>query len=132
VTIGRGIRFGLARASVGPLDPASARSALADLVALYREGLREPLPLPTATGCAYATTRRGGADPAAAADEALRKWASGAGAERADDAHVRVWGAGADVLTAGPDAPGGEPTRFGELAMRLWAPLLHAEDMVRL
>jgi exodeoxyribonuclease V gamma subunit len=84
-------------------------------------------------GHTYANVRRGGADAEAALDEALRKWTTGAGAEHADDAHVRVWGraAGPDVLTT-PDGRGGEPTRFGSLAMRLWAPLLMAEDMVRL
>ncbi|WP_246632715.1 exodeoxyribonuclease V subunit gamma [Pseudonocardia nigra] len=133
VTIGRGTRFGLQRACVGPLDPARAAAGLADLVALYRAGLREPLPLPTVTGCAYATVRRGGADPAAALEEALKKWNTGALAERLDDAHVRVWGAGAgpEVLM-GAGEPGGEPTRFGSLALRLWAPLLMAEDVVRL
>ena len=65
-----------------------------------------------------------------------RRCASGApapGAERADAAHVRVWGpdAGPGVLTT-PGPPGGEPTRFGTLALRLWSPLLTAEDVVRL
>jgi exodeoxyribonuclease V gamma subunit len=133
VTIGRGTRFGLARASAGPLDPAQATALLAELVQLHQAGLREPLPLPTVAGHTYANVRRGGADAEAALDEALRKWTTGAGAEHADDAHVRVWGraAGPDVLTT-PDGRGGEPTRFGSLAMRLWAPLLMAEDMVRL
>ncbi|WP_433274348.1 exodeoxyribonuclease V subunit gamma [Pseudonocardia xinjiangensis] len=133
VTIGRGTRFGLSRASAGPLDPAQATDVLAELVELHRAGLREPLPLPTVAAHTYATVRRGGADAAAALEEALRKWTSGAGAEQADDAHVRVWGRapGPGVLTA-PGGPGSEPTRFGALAMRLWAPLLTAEDVVRL
>jgi exodeoxyribonuclease V gamma subunit len=133
VTIGRGTRFGLSRASAGPLDPDQATELLAELVELHRAGLREPLPLPTVAGHTYASVRRGGADAEAALDEALRKWTSGAGAEQADDAHVRVWGRapGPDVLI-GPGGPGSEPTRFGALAMRLWAPLLTAEDVVRL
>ncbi|MGI9002237.1 MAG: exodeoxyribonuclease V subunit gamma [Pseudonocardia sp.] len=118
VTVGRGTRYGLARATAGPLDPAQARAVLADLVALHREGLREPLPLPTVAGHTYATLRRGGADAAAALDEATKMWST----ERADAAHVRVWGDGAGVLDA----------RFETLAMRLWDPLLTAEDVVRL
>ena len=133
VTLGRGTRSGLAMATVEPLDPAQALATLTDLVGLHREGLREPLPLPTLGGHAYAKTRSGGASAAEAADEALRSWSSGAGAERADDAHVRVWGAAAppDVITAAPGPAGGEPTRFGTLAMRLWAPLLISEELVR-
>jgi exodeoxyribonuclease V gamma subunit len=133
VTLGRReVGRGLSRATVGPLAPDRAREVLADLVALRREGLRAPLPLPTATGCAYATVRRGGADAAAALEESLRRWTKGAGAERADDAHARVWGPGDGGLTAEPGPPGGEPTRFGALALRLWVPLLAAEDVVRL
>jgi exodeoxyribonuclease V gamma subunit len=133
VTIGRGRKFGLQMATAGPLDPDRATAELAELVTLRRAGLREPLPLPTQAGHTYATVRRGGADPAGALDEALRKWTSGAGAERADTAHVRAWGpdAGPEVLTA-PGPPGGEPTRFGTLALRVWSPLLTAEDVVRL
>jgi exodeoxyribonuclease V gamma subunit len=133
VTIGRGQKFGLARASAGPLDPDQATAVLAELVALRRAGLCEPLPLPTVTGHTYATVRRGGAEPAGALEEALRKWSTGAGAERADSAHVRAWGpdAGPGVLTA-PGPPGGEPTRFGTLALQVWSPLLTAEDVVRL
>jgi exodeoxyribonuclease V gamma subunit len=133
VTIGRGTRHGLAMATAGPVSASRATATLAELVELYRAGLCEPLPLPTVSGCTYATVRRGGAEPAVALDEALRKWTSGAGAERADDAHVRAWGPGAgpEVLT-GPGEPGAEPSRFGSLALRLWSPLLDAEDVVRL
>jgi exodeoxyribonuclease V gamma subunit len=133
VTIGRGQKFGLQMASAGPLDPDQAVATLAELVALRRAGLREPLPLPTVAGHTYATVRRGGADPAGALEEALRKWSTGAGAERADAAHVRAWGpnAGPGVFAA-PGPPGGEPTRFGTLALQVWSPLLTAEDLVRL
>lgn len=133
VTIGRGQKFGLTMATAGPLDPDRATAELAELVALRRAGLREPLPLPTLAGHTYATVRRGGADPSGALDEALRKWSTGAGAERADTAHVRAWGpdAGPEVLTT-PGPPGGEPTRFGTLALQVWSPLLTAEDVVRL
>jgi len=133
VTLGRGAGHGLAMATAGPVDPARALVILGDLVALLQEGLCEPLPLPTATGFGYARARLGGAGAEEAADEAVKKWTTGAGAERHDDAHVRVWGAAADraVITGAPGPPGGEPTRFGTLAMRLWAPLIGAEDVVR-
>lgn len=133
VTIGRGQKFGLAMATAGPLDADRAAAELAELVALRRAGLCEPLPLPTVAGHTYATRRRGGADPAGALEEALRAWTNGAGAERSDPAHVRVWGPdpGPDVLTA-PGPPGGEPTRFGTLALQVWSPLLDQEDVVRL
>ena len=133
ITLGRGAKYGLAKATAGPVSAAQATATLAELVTIYRAGLREPLPLPTVAAHTYATVRRGGAEASAALDEALRKWTAGAGAERADDAHVRAWGpaAGPEILTAGGE-PGGEPSRFGSLAMQLWSPLLTAEDVVRL
>jgi exodeoxyribonuclease V gamma subunit len=133
VTVGRGERFGIARATVGPLPPEQARAVLAELVALRAEGLCAPLPLTSVTGHAYARVHRGGASSADALAEAARAWANGAGAERADPAHERVWGraAPASVLITEPGPPGGEPTRFGTLALTLWRPLLQMEDMVR-
>ena len=64
----------------------------------------------------------------------MKKWTAGAGAERADAAHRTVWGpaAGPEALLATPDPSGAEPSRFGALALALWTPLLHAEDLVRL
>jgi exodeoxyribonuclease V gamma subunit len=131
VTLGRRNGHGLAKATVGPIGQDRAITLLADLVALRREGLREPLPLPTVTASSYATVRRGGAEAGAALEEALRKWTVGAGAERAEAAHAMVWGPAGSGLTAEPGGPGGEPTRFGALALRLWAPLLAAENVVR-
>jgi exodeoxyribonuclease V gamma subunit len=133
VTVGRGERFGIARATVGPLPSDEARAVLAKLVALRAAGLCAPLPLSAVTGHTYARIRRGGASPADALAEAARAWTNGAGAERADAAHERVWGraASASVLSGEPGPPGGEPTRFGTLALALWNPLLQMEDMVR-
>ncbi len=133
VTIGRGERVGIARSTVGPLDRDHAVAMLAELVAMRARGLCAPLPLSALTGHAYARVRQGGAGPSDALEEAARAWTNGAGAERADAAHERVWGpaAPATVLTAEPGPPGGEPTRFGTLALRLWRPLLRAEDVVR-
>jgi exodeoxyribonuclease V gamma subunit len=121
-----------ARAVIGGIDPERARAALADLVALRAEGLREPLPLfPKASERYVAdrprrTTRQ-------AFDAARRSWSGDYGDAR-DPAHVLVWGrdrplddvAGAST-GAGADA-GGESTRFGELAVRLWRPLREAES----
>ena len=100
---------------------------LADLVALHREGLREPLPLPTIAGQAYARTRTGGGTPDDALAEALRGWCEGRFPERDEAVYSRVFGpaAGREVLTTA--GTGGEPTRFGDLALRLWRPLLDAE-----
>lgn len=114
------------------IDPAHARAVLADLVALRAEGLREPLPLFPKASERYVvdrprrTTRQ-------AFDAARRAWSADWGDGR-DPAHVLVWGrdralddvAGAPT-GAGPD-DGGESTRFGELAVRLWRPLREAES----
>ena len=134
VTIGRGTRHGVLRARLGPVAPGPAGDMLAELVALRDAGLREPLPLPTVAGHTYARSRSGGAGPGDAAEEALRRWSAGAGAERADDAHRLVWGpaAGPEVLLGPPGPAGGEPTRFGTLALALWSPLLLAQNEVRL
>ena len=127
VTVGRGARGGVAAAEAGPLDPARARGILADLVALHREGLREPLPLPTVAAHVYARTRSGGGSVDDALAEALRGWCEGRFPERDEAVYARVFGAaaGPEVLTA--SGTGGEPTRFGDLALRLWRPLLAAE-----
>ena len=72
-------------------------------------------------------------EPDDALAEAARAWTNGAGGERADAAHERVWGraAPASVLSGEAGPPGGEPTRFGALALGLWSPLLQVEDVVR-
>ncbi len=127
VTVGRGTRGGVAVATVGPVDGARARGVLADLVALHRQGLREPLPLPTVAAHAYARTRTGGGTADDALAEALRGWCEGRFPERDEAVYSRVFGpaAGREVLTTA--GTGGEPTRFGDLALRLWRPLLDAE-----
>jgi exodeoxyribonuclease V gamma subunit len=128
VTVGRGARGGVAVATAGPLDAARARGVLADLVALHREGLREPLPLPTVAAQVYARTRIGSGSADDALAEALRGWCENRFPERDEAVYARVFGAaaGAEVLTAS-SGTGSEPTRFGDLALRLWQPLLAAE-----
>lgn len=132
-TVGRGRHHGIAIARLGPVDPAAARAALADLVTLVAMGRCAPLRLPTLAGHEYARVRRSGGGPEDALAEATRTWAGGSFPERDEPAYRRVWGdgAGPEVLTAVPGPRGGEPTCFGELALRLWEPLLRAEDLVR-
>lgn len=101
-------------------------AVLRDLVAIYDAGRREPIPLPIKTSHAWAVARISGQDPRS---EAWSKWRY----ERDDRAVERVWGREPDLdplLT--PVHPGeeadGETTRLGAYAVRLWAPLLRAED----
>lgn len=124
VTVGRGARGGVATSIVGPLDPTNARGVLADLVALHREGLSAPLPLPTNAALVYARTFAGTGSADDALAEALRGWCDSRFPERDEAVYARVFGtgAGAEVLT-----PDSGPTGFGDLALRLWRPLLAAE-----
>ncbi len=137
LTLGRG-HGGTACSVLGPLDRAIAARVLADVVALHRAGLREPLPIAGRTSHAYARTRLPRSSAARAAAAAEREWSGRAGCDGVDPAHELVWGVGApaSVLLAAPDGPvpfvldtGTEPTRFGALAVGLWAPLLAAETL---
>jgi exodeoxyribonuclease V gamma subunit len=123
VTVGRDSRGGVAVATVGPLDGARACALLADLVALRAEGLREPLPLPTGAAHVYARTLNASGNPKDALAEATATWCGGRYPERDDALYARVFGpgAGAEVLRA--------PSRFPDLALRLWRPLLAAESL---
>jgi exodeoxyribonuclease V gamma subunit len=122
VTVGRGSRGGVAVATAGPLDAAQACDVLADLVALRSEGLREPLPLPTGAAHVYARTFDGSGNRHDALAEATTTWCGGRYPERDDAPYARVFGpgAGAEVLAA---------SRFPDLALRLWRPLLAAERL---
>jgi len=118
-------RRGAAERVLGPplQDPVSV---LRDLVTIYDAGRREPIPLPIKTSYSWAAARHSRQDPT---KEAWSKWRY----ERDDRAIERVWGREPDLdklLT--PLRPGeeteGETTRLGAYAVRLWAPLLQAED----
>ena len=76
--------------------PSARRRALAELVAIYDAGLREPLPLPLKTSYAWAVSRRTRDDPER---EAQFHWAGGEFAENGDDAHARAWGERAPLST---------------------------------
>jgi exodeoxyribonuclease V gamma subunit len=106
------------------------------VVDLRDRGLREPLPLATATSHRYATQVRDGNPDAL--ESAASSWTSTFGWEREDrDAeHVRVFGGVRTFaeLAADPPEPDEagagwamtETTRFGRLARRLWDPILDA------
>ncbi|OMC38952.1 exodeoxyribonuclease V subunit gamma [Mycobacterium sp. GA-1841] len=115
VCIGRPRRGDTPRVTgLGPPD--NPVELLADLVAIYDAGRREPLPLPVKTSYAWAAARHAGDDPER---EAGFRWRSGRfpGEDEAP-AHVRAWGRG---------APLSRLVGLGEYAERLWLPLLHAE-----
>jgi len=132
VTVGR--RGNRARRStiVAPADPLAALAALVDL---RDRGLREPLPLAVKTSAAYAGARLGGNSPEQALESAGKEWVSDYGGEQEDRSHVHVWGDRAPLAALLEQEPRdgehepGEPTRFGALACRLWAPVLAAEEM---
>jgi exodeoxyribonuclease V gamma subunit len=135
-TIGRprgGSREETAASLLGPLDH-TAVEVLRDLVALHDRGLCEPLPLPLKASLSYARARRTHAD----AVEALRKagfdWCdSRFPGEQSEPAALRAWGH-VDPLPGSGEAPcpgeelAGETSRFGALALRVWSPLLVAEQ----
>jgi len=123
-------RAGVMRALAGPLDHGAAE-LLRDLVALRDLGLQRPLPLPVATGEAWAAARTlelAGAD-ASPEQAAERAWRTdpfnrfGIAGEDADPAHVRVFGAGAPLTTLIDDGLPG-------LAWRLWGPLVTGGEQV--
>jgi exodeoxyribonuclease V gamma subunit len=95
--------------------PDAALPVLRDLVALYDEGRRTPLPLPVKTSYAWAVARAAGDDPEQAAGY---RWKN----ECEDKAVERVWGRGARLA----DLVG-----LDDYAQRLWAPLLRAESGAR-
>jgi exodeoxyribonuclease V gamma subunit len=139
VAVGRaGGDGGAARCVLGPLAPDDARTALAELVALHRAGLDEPLPLALKASEAYAARRRGGGSVLAAQDAATRRWESDRfPGEAADREHVLLhgrelpaaglWAAPRTAAEQGPGWAPDETTRFGALARRVWDRLLDVE-----
>jgi exodeoxyribonuclease V gamma subunit len=129
------------RSVFDPLAHDDAAAALEELVALYRAGLRSPLPVPLKTAAAYAA-RRNATDAATARQGADQEWAGGRfPGEQDDPEHVLLYGPKAplDVLTTQRPGPGeggpgwhrDETDRFGLLARRLWGRLLDAEVTVQ-
>ncbi len=139
VTVGRApVRA--PRAAVSTLrTPTHAEAVryLGELVALRELAACEPLPLPVACSCAYATSRDGGAEEVQALEAAAQEWSQGF--ERADDHHVLCWGAEATLraIVGVPTAVEQawwpqDRTRLGVLARRVWHPLLAHEETVTL
>lgn len=149
--VGRAERGRPQCATLAALPGERARELLIDLVGLYEEGLRAPLPLPLKTGEKYADARRRGMDHDKAQDQAAATWTGGKyPGERQDAANMRVWGRDApfSVLTgSGTDPDTGIDTgtdpgidadtgtdrgtatgRFALLAGRLWRPLQQHEE----
>ncbi len=97
----------------------SAVELLTDLVKMYDEGRREPLPLPTRTSFAWAEAVHTHGDPERSAGY---RWKSDRyPGDDAEPAHVRTWGQGAwlrVLIDAGLD----------HYANRLWIPMLRAMD----
>jgi exodeoxyribonuclease V gamma subunit len=139
--LGRG-KAATAQATAGPLDE-RAEAWLRALVDLYDRGMREPLPLPVKTACAYAeeTARRLRSGSGSPEWKARREWetdrysATGIPGEDADPPHVQVYGEDAPVglLLTPPRADeqwNAERHRLGRLAVHLWEPLLDGAERV--
>jgi exodeoxyribonuclease V gamma subunit len=126
VTIGRGAVAHIRRVE----EPLAALAAIVDL---YDRGLREPLPLFCKTSAAFAGHR---ADPVGAArKEWVSEWSFPR--EDAEREHVIAFGGVLsleDVLLQGPGPDEQweplEETRLGQLARRLWDPLLAVEELL--
>jgi exodeoxyribonuclease V gamma subunit len=137
-TVGRGYG-GVVLSRLRGVDADQARARLGELITLYREGLCRPLPIPPATAHGYAERRHRGIGPRPSETYAGKAWRSGSGQKQFgdfDDTHHRtVWGeADLAALLAEPPDPADpewpeEPHRFGQLARRVWSPLLAAEEM---
>lgn len=133
-------RSGSQISMVAPLPHHEAIDWLRDLVELRDLGLSQPLRLPLKTSLAWAEEVRKSGDLVLADERAEREWASprfddgGFPKEDSDVWHQLAWGprAAFDDLRGGsadgPEPPhvppSGAPHRMGQLAWRLWAPLL--------
>ena len=123
-------REGVASSILGPLDD-TAPDLLRALVDVRDRGLCEPLPLFAKSSAVWASAVAKGNDGFAQAQWPWRGSDQSPG-ERADPAHVRVHGQGADLarIVGQPHDEehwNGEPTRAGQYAVRVWAPLLAHE-----
>jgi exodeoxyribonuclease V gamma subunit len=97
----------------------AAVDLLADLVAIYDEGRRQPLPLPVKTSYAWAEAKHGHGDPERSA---MYRWRTDRyPGEDQEPAHERAFGKGvwlSALIDAGLDA----------YACRLWLPMLRSMD----
>jgi exodeoxyribonuclease V gamma subunit len=99
--------------------PEAAVDLLTDLVAIYDEGRRQPLPLPVKTSYAWAEAKHGHGDTERSA---MYRWRTDRyPGEDQEPAHERAFGKGvwlSALIDAGLDA----------YACRLWLPMLRAMD----
>ena len=115
---------------LGPIDPGTAVARLGELVALYAEGMRAPLPLTMATSYEYMTARDAAQGLARASSVWEESW--GRPAEASDPHHVLAFGGVVSFaeLLARPPLRGERPagrlvgSRFEVLAHLLWTPIL--------
>ena len=120
------------RSILGPVSGPWAVQVLADLVELRRTGLCEPLPFSPRTSAEYATLRRDQQLTPALFRDLDKVWA-----QDRDAGYERFFGPGVTlaVMLAQPSRAEeergdlGEPSRFGTLARRVFAPLLRCEDL---
>ena len=143
VTIGRGPDDGVTVATIPPLAESAdgrreeALRHLAALADLHDRAVREPVPLACRASAAYARARRGDGDPRRAA---CHQWEGARFKPEVEEPEHTLAFRGRrpfDDLAGEPPAddergPGWdveEPSRFGRLAMRLWAPLLDVEEL---
>ena len=133
ITTGRGRRNQLQRSTL--LSPADAHEQLRRLVDLRDRGLTAPLPMAIGATATYAQRRFSGANAEDALDAAAAEWASKFG--DCTDRHVAyLYRPPTEFATFAADEPrdderawANDPTRFGVLAARLWAPILRAETV---
>ena len=140
-TIGRrrsGVGAQVAELSAPGVD--AATEELTRLVAIYRAGLRVPLPAPVKSSEAFAATIAQRGSVAMAEQEARRAWTSNKfPAEDAEPPHRLVWGPGLSFdrllalappagIDAGSDITG-RGSWFGALATEIWLPLLDVEHV---
>jgi exodeoxyribonuclease V gamma subunit len=123
------------RSTLQLVTPEDALPAVEDLVALYRNGLRAPLPLPLKTAAEYASRRDRGDSRELAVEGATKEWlGSKFPGEQADAEHRLLLGEAAPLAALTAEAPWDdegwypdEVARFGQLSRRLWERLLAVE-----
>ena len=129
-----------ARSTLRPVSAEVAGRLIRQYVALYRDGLRAPLPVSPRSSEAYAVRRSSGTPPQLARSEAARQWndAWKVPGEQSDDAHTLLFGAAEPFEVLLREAASAEDyfqgwprdeegDRFGVLSRRLWGPLLGYE-----
>ncbi len=132
-TVGWDSRAEAARASeLGPLET-DPLPLLLDLVDLYDQGMREPLPIPLRTAYAWAEAARKARPPWWPASEAWQgREPADPRAERCRREHVLVYGADCELADLAGPAWQQDGSRLGSYAIRLWDPLFDHERVRRL